>query len=93
MRLSKNLIAAIESERDNQREKWGGAHAWGRGDCSSREVSNEVKSAVLNEECGEVARAVLENKSESLKAELVQVAAVACAWLATWNDYAEGKTT
>jgi NTP pyrophosphatase (non-canonical NTP hydrolase) len=40
-----------------------------------------VKAAVLAEECGEVARAVLEVDMRGLRDELVQVAAVAVAWL------------
>jgi len=36
---------------------------------------------VLAEECGEVSRAVLEKDADGLRSELVQVAAVAVAWL------------
>lgn len=71
----------IDAERDKQRVKWGGLHAWGQGDCSSRAVPEVVKAAVLAEECGEVSRAVLEQDVPGLRAELVQVAAVAVAWL------------
>ena len=40
-----------------------------------------VKVAVLTEEVGEVARAALEHDTDGLRLELVQVAAVAVAWL------------
>ena len=36
---------------------------------------------VLTEECGEVARAVLDLNDDQLRTELIQVAAVAVAWL------------
>ena len=75
------IYAAINAERTRQSKKWDKPHNWGRGDCSSHEVSPIVKSAVLAEECGEVAKAVLELDSDALKQELVQVAAVAVAWL------------
>ena len=69
----------INLERDQQAIEWGGPHEWGSGDCSSADVADIVKAAVLAEECGEVARAVLDGKA--LRSELVQVAAVAVAWL------------
>ena len=75
------IHAAIMDERERQGEKWGKDHPWGSGDCSSNNVSQVVKSAVLQEECGEVARAVLDVDPENLREELVQVAAVAVAWL------------
>jgi hypothetical protein len=72
----------IDAERSAQIAKWSGEHPWGEGDCSSAAVAPIVKSAVLAEECGEVARAVLDQESDDhLRAELVQVAAVAVAWL------------
>jgi hypothetical protein len=74
-------FTAIRAERRRQAEKWGGRHPWGVGDCSSLGVADTVKAAVLAEECGEVARAVLDSDPESLRNELVQVAAVAVAWL------------
>jgi len=75
------VFAAIVQERHAQAIKWGKPHAWGQGDCSSPHVDQTVKAAVLAEECGEVARAVLDMDPEQLRAELVQVAAVAVAWL------------
>lgn len=75
------IFHLIENERFQQGEKWNVEHPWGFGDCSSLEVKPIVKSVVLSEECGEVARAVLDENDESLRIELVQVAALAVAWL------------
>lgn len=71
----------IMAERERQNHQWGKDHPWGSGDCSSNNVSQVVKSAVLQEECGEVARAVLDLNQADLRRELIQVAAVAVAWL------------
>ena len=83
-----DIFDLIHDERARQAEKWGGRHDWGRGDCSSNQVSPEVKVMVLAEETGEVARVildcgglVLDEAVDDLRAELVQVAAVAVAWL------------
>ena len=76
-----DIYAEIDDERRRQQEKWGGNHAWGAGDCSSRAVHNSTKLMLLTEECGEVARAVLDIDAEQLRTELIQVAAVAVAWL------------
>jgi NTP pyrophosphatase (non-canonical NTP hydrolase) len=78
-------MAEIAAERDRQRDKWRGPHRWGQGDCSSRAVTPIVKVAVLGEEYGEVARAVLEHDDAALRRELVQVAAVAVAWLESFE--------
>ena len=76
------VYALIDAERARQAEKWAAPHSWGQGDGSSPGVAPIVKVAVLSEECGEVARAVLDNAYiMDLRAELVQVAAVAVAWL------------
>lgn len=75
------IYAAIDAERNRQRAKFEDVHAWGEGDCSSHAVTPIVKVAVLSEECGEVARAVLDLDDDGLRSELVQVAAVAVAWL------------
>jgi hypothetical protein len=74
------IYALIDAERERQAAKWSGEHLWGNGDCSSGFVEDIVKVAVLAEECGEVARAVLDD-SDRLADELVQIAAVAVAWL------------
>jgi hypothetical protein len=75
------VFTAIVEERVRQLAMWGQPHPWGQGDCSSSDVAEPVKVAVLLEEVGEVARAVLEGDPQNLRAELVQVAAVAVAWL------------
>jgi len=72
---------AILAERDRQHELWNGPHMWGHGDCSSQDVPAPVKAAVLAEECGEVAKAMLDGCTTDLTSELIQVAAVAVAWL------------
>ncbi len=78
----KDIYTLIDQERHHQTIKWAGMHSWGSGDASSTDVADIVKAAVLTEETGEVARAVLDSSpTEALRAELVQVAAVAVAWL------------
>lgn len=73
------VFAAVSAERDRQSALWAAPHAHGQGDCSSPDVPLMVKFAVLGEEVGEVARAILERDRDSLKTELIQTAAVACA--------------
>jgi hypothetical protein len=73
------VYALIDAERARQAARWNVHHAHGWGDCSSSRVAPTVKAVVLAEECGEVARAVLDGNG--LREELVQVAAVAIAWL------------
>ena len=75
------VFDAIDAERVRQGEKWSHWHRWGYGDCSQQGLLLPVKVAVLTEEVGEVARAVLDGDKDQLRAELVQVAAVAVAWL------------
>lgn len=80
------VYALIDAERDRQQEKWAEPHYWGKGDCSSPNVPIAVKVMVLAEEVGEVARAVLDRDPLALADELVQVAAVATAWLEGMNQ-------
>ena len=75
------VYALIDTERARQRQLWEASHRWGKGDCSSPDVPSPIKAVVLAEESGEVARAVLELNDAALRTELVQVAAVAVAWL------------
>lgn len=50
-------------------------------DCTDPKLNPMTKLAVLTEELGEVARAVLDEEPlEDLRGELIQVAAVAVAW-------------
>jgi NTP pyrophosphatase (non-canonical NTP hydrolase) len=77
------IYELIDAERQRQHDKWAGKHRWGQGDCSSIHIDKRTKLAVLTEETGEVARAVLEDDPKQLQTELVQTAAVAVAWLET----------
>lgn len=81
--IRSEIYALIDAEREAQIRKWAVAtHGWGIGDCSSRDMAAIVKVGVLAEEVGEVARAVLDQEGEERTArELIQVAAVAVAWL------------
>ena len=75
------IRAAIDAERERQEQLWNRPHLWGYGSCASDQVSDAVKAVVLGGGCGEVSRAVLERDRTQLYRELVQVAAVAVAWL------------
>lgn len=77
------IHALIAAERDRQGRLWNRSHEWGWGDCSAKAtlLPEPVKLAVLNEEVGEVAKALLECDRDGLRTELVQVAAVSQAWL------------
>lgn len=68
-------LLAVVRERQRQDAKWGGWPGLDRVD--------ERYTAVLGEEFGEVCKAQLENGelSDELREELVQVAAVAVAWM------------
>ena len=61
-------------ERDRQDAKWGGVPGVDRRD-------DHTYAAVLGEEFGECSKAWLERNTASLREELVQVAAVAVAWI------------
>lgn len=84
------IYADIDAERARQAAKWSGPHHWGAGDCSSADVPEPVKVAVLVEEVGEVAMAMLDLERADLRRELVQVAAVAIAWVEAL-DREEGR--
>ena len=71
----------ITEERERQQTLWDHPHEWGTGDCSNPDLPDTLKLVILAEEGGEVARAVLERNPNQLRDELVQVAAVAVAWL------------
>lgn len=64
-------LKLIEAELDFQNEKWDRPDGEFPGD----------KLAILAEEFGEVARAILEGNPSELRSELAQVAAVSAAWL------------
>lgn len=76
------VLGAVAQERERQEQKGVDKPGWET--CASATMDPHVKLAVLTEEVGEVARALLEENAEStanLRAELVQVAAVAVAWV------------
>lgn len=76
-----DVFDLINTERQRQAKKWASPHNWGQGDCSAN-LPATTKLAVLTEELGEVARAVLDHSpTDHLRDELCQVAAVATAWM------------
>jgi len=76
-----DILTAVREERARQSRLWDRDHEHGHGDCSSPDVPEAVKVAVLAEEAGEVARAFLDGDREGLRRELTEVVAVAWAWL------------
>lgn len=68
------IVVQIIDERDRQDSKWGGVPGVDRRD-------DHTYPAVLTEEVGESCRAWLERDVSALREELVQVAAVAVAWI------------
>ena len=60
----------VNDERARQTKKWG-----------RQKHSNATWNLILNEEVGEVAKAILEAEEGTVTNELVQVIAVAVAWL------------
>jgi hypothetical protein len=77
-KLQAELVYQIMLERDRQDT----LKAEGRFTHTCADLlPNEKRLAVLAEEFGEVARAVCNRDANNLREELVQVAAVALAWL------------
>lgn len=72
---------AIAAERIKQHTRWRGT----TGDCSDPKTPDSWSLAILTEEVGEVARAVLTGDRDNLEAELIQVAAVAVSWIEGLN--------
>lgn len=70
-----SVYLAIDAERDRQNAIFPASNLphW--------KISDGAKLAVLTEELGEVARATLEHDRRAQRIELVQLAAVAVAWL------------
>lgn len=66
-----SILNSIVDERVRQDEKWG----------DQSEHPATFWYAVLGEEVGEVANAILHEDAGAVKKELIQVAAVAVAWL------------
>ena len=79
-----DVCAEIQAERWRQECKvQTGRIPW---DCADPAVDDDRKLAVLAEEVGEVARALIEG--DGLRAELIQVAAVALAWAESFPEAA-----
>lgn len=68
------IVRQVLAERHRQDGKWGGTPGVNRRD-------DATYPAVLGEEVGEVCQAWLERDVPHLREELVQVAAVAIAWI------------
>jgi len=71
MSTFEQAIALVSAERLRQDEKWG----------AEREQHDMIWLTILAEEFGETAEAILKKQSAETTDELVQVAAVAVAWL------------
>lgn len=72
-------VGCIYGERQRQDQKWG----WPNNGLAGTDIHKKV--SILLEEVGEVANAVLERDWNNLEKELVQVAAVAVAWLESFE--------
>lgn len=70
------IYADIDAERLHQEDK----HGYDKS-CANPAVTPDRKLAILAEEFGEVAMALNDTDFNNLRDELVQVAAVAVAWL------------
>lgn len=68
--LTEMVLKEVRAERARQDEKWG----------SQRLLPDGKWLAILTEELGEVAKAVLEHDDGEITKELIQVGAVAVAW-------------
>jgi NTP pyrophosphatase (non-canonical NTP hydrolase) len=76
------VFELINKERDKQDAKWGPL---------PRCLSDVVWLAILVEEVGECAQAVLKRDWVNLKVEIVQVATVAIAWLEDEENHDNGS--
>lgn len=79
--LFNGLCREVWLERLRQYTLWGTEQTQMYGQAEG--AYHRLKSIVLMEEVGEVAHAVLEYDMKNLREELIQVAAVAMAWLET----------
>lgn len=70
------VFELITAEREAQTAKWGPLHQQPLGI-----GPDSIRLAILTEEVGEVAKAILDGKPVETGDELIQVAAVAVAWL------------
>lgn len=73
------ILQEIREERERQeRLKAAGKFAYTAAD---KELTNHERLAILAEEFGEVARAICDGDRSNMREELIQVAAVALAWV------------
>jgi hypothetical protein len=76
------IFELINLERDKQDAKWGAL---------PRHLSDVVWLTILMEEVGECAQAILKRDWDNLKAEIIQVATVAVAWLEDSENHDNGS--
>lgn len=88
--LTQDALNEVARERIRQIAKWGGAHGDG---VENPRMPNGDRLRVLAEEFGEVAEAMGRpedgNGTRDLRTELIQVAAVAVAWVEALDAKAE----
>jgi NTP pyrophosphatase (non-canonical NTP hydrolase) len=92
--LRPGVLSQIAAERRWQDQRWGGRPGVDR-------INEHTYAAVLGEEFGEVCKAWLERDIRHLRHELIQVAAVALAWIEEidndgrdrWNSGASAART
>lgn len=76
--MKEHILEEVRLERLRQdRLKAEGKFSWNCAD----DVSDLERLPVLTEETGEVARAICDKNQKNLREELIQVAAVAIAWV------------
>lgn len=75
LKRQERFLALIRTERERQESKWGDDQAEGGG---SRDAFRQKFCAILMEEVGEVARAILEGDEAHALVEMAEVAATCC---------------
>lgn len=78
--LIQTIYKEVQEERDRQDAKWG----------ADRVQTGLLWSAILTEEVGEAAQAVLKQDRENLREELIQIMAVTRAWLEALDGNKDG---
>lgn len=82
MMSRRNIYTLIDIEREKQDAKWGDL---------PRRLQDLLWLSILVEEVGEVAQAILKRDWINLKEEIIQVAAVAIAWLEDEENHNNGS--
>jgi len=80
------LAISLERERQEQLASDGDIIA-----TCKHDIAPTLKCCALMEESGEVARSVMEDNAHELRTELIQVAAVAVAWLESLEGDLAGR--